>query len=217
MDTLFIVSSYLNNLEWLNNYPNQKIIYDKSNSLPKAENIIHVPNVGHNIFDQMDFIISNYNNLPEYIAFIQGWSYDHCKKEKFDKLINNKYFTPLESYEHIPESYAHRKSKDMQYEEINTSWYLYLEKPYEHRYFNSYDEFMNMFFCNYQHLEWIRFSPGAMYIVPKNNILYYSKEFYEKLITLVNYAQYTMEAHLLERAMYYIYSNKYKERKIDNE
>ena len=121
-------------------------------------------------------------------------------------------FVALESYDDIPENRGHRKDENKKYLEIITSWYLHLDPPYEHRWYNSFDEFMNDMFSDYQHVDWIRFSPGAMYIARQENILYYSRNFWNKLMGTVGYAQYTMEAHLLERAMYYIFTNTYKER-----
>ena len=72
---------------------------------------------------------------------------------------------------------------------------------------------MREFFTDYEEIQWVRFSPGAQYIVPKENILKYTKSFWEKLMHIVDYATLPMESFLLERAMWYIFSNKYEERK----
>jgi len=211
-EAFFVISNWKNNCSWIEEYTNRYIIYDKSNTLPDGDKIIRIDNVGHNIYDCFHFITNNYDSLPEITFFGQGLVWDHCKRETFDKLIYNTEFTPIEDYAHVAESYAHRKAPDGNYTEINSSWYLLLPPPYEHRKYHAYDQFMNEMFTDYTHVDWIRFSPGAQYVVPKRNILKYSKEFYMKLMSLVDYAQYTMEAHLLERALFYIFSNRYEER-----
>jgi hypothetical protein len=173
--------------------------------------------VGHNLYDIFNFITNAYNELPDTVAFVEGNPFDHINLNAFNKLIYNKTFTPLEDYSHVPESYAHKKSEDGQYLERNdTSWFLHLPEPYQHKAYDTYDQFMDSMFSDYQHLDWIRFSPGGQYIVPKENILKYSRNFYRELADLVGYAQYTCEAQLLERCLYYIFSNTYTERILTN-
>jgi hypothetical protein len=210
----FVISEYKNDISWVENYTHKYIIYDKSNTLPAGPKILKVENRGYNIWDMLDFIIRNYNNLPSITAFLEGFPYDHCRKETFDKLIYNETFTPIEDYSHYAEYYAHKKDIDGGYMEINSSWYLEDKNPPQkvHRYYSSYNEFLADVFINPEFPQWIRFSPGAQYLVPKENILFYSKKFYEKLIRLVDYAELPTEAHLLERAMYTIFTNKFKEK-----
>jgi hypothetical protein len=212
VDAFFVVSAYNNDVSWIEQYTNNYIIYDKSNTLPGKENILKVKNVGYNIYDICHYITNNYYDLPEYIAFLEGWPFDHCRKETFDKLIINKKFTPIEDYSHIPETFDHKKDRYGGYMELNLPWYLQLPEPYKHIYFSSYNDFLDKMFENAKHPVWIRFAPGAQYIVPKENILFYSKLFYQRLKHFVEYDQYPMEAHLIERAFYIIFSNKFKER-----
>ena len=179
------------------------------------EHIVRVPNVGYNIFDIAHFITNHYDNLPDLTAFAEGWPFDHIKREIFDKLIFNTCFTALEDYLPFEETYAHKNDVDGGYLEINNSWYLQLtESKYNHQWYNSYDEFMTDMFSDYKHLEWIRFAPGAQYIVPKENILKYSLDFWKKLMGTVGYARLPLEAQLIERTLYYIFNNTYTERPI---
>lgn len=216
-NTFFVVSQYHNDVSWIKDYTDQYVIYDKSFELDENDpHVIRVPNCGHNIFDIFDFIVKHYTNLPDTIAFLEGNPFDHCPNPTFDKLIVNHQFTPIEDYAHIPESYAHKKDGDGGYMEINTSWYLSLPEPYQHKYYTSFDEFFNVIFKDYEHLDWIRFAPGGQYIVPKENILKYDVTLYEVFRHMVDYAQYTMESHLLERSLWYIFSNKYEEKIYDS-
>ena len=212
----WIVNCYNQNIDWIGQYTNDYIVYDKSGHLQETQRIKHQKNVGYNIYDYMDYIISNYKSLPDICVFLKANVFQHCKKETFDKLIKNNFFTPIEDYSHIAESAWHKKALDGGYMELNNSWYIYShQQTYGSevcRYFTSYNAFLDLMFHNPQYPQWIRFAPGAQYIVPRENILFYTKEFYEKLLGFVDYHQIPVEAHVIERALYYIFTNKWQEK-----
>ena len=112
----------------------------------------------------------------------------------------------------------YKRSIDGGYMEINSSWYVFAHRRANGfetaKYFEFFGDFLYEMFDIYRvdHPKWIRFAPGAQYIVPKENILFYSKYFYEKLIGYVDYHRIPAEAHLLERATYSIFTNRWKER-----
>ena len=58
--------------------------------------------------------------------------------------------------------------------------------------------------------EYIRFSPGAAYIIPKDNILKYSKKFYERIREILSHDVIVTEAHILERCIYTIFTCDYE-------
>ena len=217
----FVVSNWNNDVSWVKDYTDNYIIYDKSNTLPKGDKIIKIKNVGYNIFDIFHFIVNNYDNLPDIIAFLQGNPFDHCKKETFNKLIYNTCFTPIEDYSHVPESKAHKKDLDGGYMEVNNSWYLGAHRQeygsQVRKYLSSYNQLLREIFKSPEYPLWIRFAPGAQYIVPKENILFYSKEFYKKLISYVDYHRIPAEGFALERAMYYILTNRWDEKMAEKE
>jgi hypothetical protein len=211
-DAFFVVSEYNNMVDWVEEYTKNYVIYDKSDSLPIGEKILKVNNVGFNIWDIFHFITTNYDNLPDLVAFLEGDPWHHCNRKTFNKLITKKELTPLESYKDTIEYWAHKHDEDGGFLEINTSHYLALGAPYKHRYFSSFDMFMENCFVDYEHIKWLRFAPGGMYLVPKENILFYSKAFYEKIMTFVDYDRLPVEAFLIERALYLIFSNKFTAR-----
>lgn len=102
-EAFFVVSQWNNDISWVDEYTDRFLIYDKSNTLPEGEKILKIQNVGYNIYDICHYIVSNYDNLPEVVAFFEGDPFTHCKREVFDELIYNVNFTPLEYYEHIQE------------------------------------------------------------------------------------------------------------------
>ena len=69
--------------------------------------------------------------------------------------------------------------------------------------------------------DFIRFSPGANFIVPQENILLRSKNFYKNLINFINYSKLSCESHFLERSLVTIFnsnvqSSKFMENEINN-
>ena len=129
-------------------------------------------------------------------------------------MIKNDTFTSLEAFRTVPDNSWQRVSPDNGFLEINNSWYIdahYESKGISCKY-KSFDEFMNTYFSDYIHLNWLRFAPGTQYVVDKGSILGYTKSFWEKLSAeLTSYAM--TESFMIERAMLYILTVAYTERK----
>jgi len=216
-NTFFVISQWKNNIDWITKYTNNYLIYDKSNDLPYDNHVVKVPNVGYNIYDICHYIYNNYDRLPETIAFLEGNPFDHCREEVFNRLIVRNDFTPIEAYDNVPESFAHKKDFDGGYMEINNSWYISshisTHGQETNRFFSNYNQFLDVMFENVAYPEWVRFAPGGQYIVPKQNILFYSRNFYRKIMGFVDYTRIPSESHIVERSLFYIFTNKWEERK----
>ena len=109
--------------------------------------------------------------------------------------------------------------------EKNNSWYL--QKPYsEHRVrgsskwtkecsFESFDHFANLIFNDYTHQEYLFFPIGSQFLVSKKECIYYSKNFWKKLMNCLpkdSNLNGGPEAHVIGRSMGLIFSNQFKER-----
>ena len=221
-DNFLVVNQYNYDISWVEKYTDNYIIYDKGDTEIEGDKVIKLPNVGHNIHTYFHHIIENYDNLDDVTIFVKGDVFPrHCKEDKFAKLINNKEFTPLESYDHVDASAnsAMRLDSDGGYMEINNSWYV---PHHVHRHFNNYNVFLNTIFTNSQFPPWVRFAPAANYIVPKENILKYEKRFYQKLNSFIDYdasplecagrQKIPAECHIIERALYTIWNCDYEVR-----
>ena len=214
-NAFLVVSQWNNDVSWVSEYTNDYIIYDKSNTLDEGDKILKVPNVGHNIHDIFHFIYNHYDNLPELVAFLEGNPFDHCNREKLNILLKNTFFTSLESYENVPDSTSAIKCSDTGWMEINNSWYIgHIEHIHNTRKckYRSYDDFMLDIFKNYVRPQWVRFAPGGQYLVEKTRLLFYSKQFWKKLLDLVSHSQHTPEAHMCERALWTIFNCCYQEK-----
>jgi hypothetical protein len=214
----FVVSQWNNDVSWVDEYTDDYLIYDKSNTLSPRERVFKISNIGYNIHDIFHFIVNNYNDLPDVIAFLEGNPFDHCNVQKFNSLIYNEKFTPIESYEHLIENNSHKKGEDGGYMEPNNSWYINAHNKTHNIKckYPSFDYFMNLIFKNYVRQEWLRFSPGGQYIVEKEKIIYYTLNFWKFLlseITIFDSAIPT-EGHVMERSLYYIFTNRFEQRRF---
>jgi hypothetical protein len=73
-----VVSYYQENLDWLSNVKDYKItIYNKSNV--EVPNTIKLDNVGREMHTYFHHIVSNYNNLSDWVFFSQGDPLDHVR------------------------------------------------------------------------------------------------------------------------------------------
>lgn len=226
------ISAYNNNLDWLKPYVDYPhVIYDKcwdggpkdndeSEMLPPSNlkeeypefNIINGNLNGYNMTDYMRYIVDNYDDLPDTVAFIKGNTVNrHVSQETFDRIINNKHLTCIEDWEShdlnqkaLKDGYA-AISCEGGWMEANTSWYLNHDK-HETKYFKTYNEFLSFCFVNPVHPKYVRFPPGGNYIVPKDQILKYDKVFYENLHTFASHSRVSGEGQMIERAMYTIWS-----------
>jgi len=193
-------------LSWVIDFTDNYLIYDRIHRFEENDKIKHQPNVGANIYDIFDFIVNNYDNLPDTTIFCKSNVFPrHCGEEKFNEIINNDKFTPIENYirnhpRHSPNIYSFVDEHDRYHEksiEVNTT----VSNKHLSRTVKSYQELLDMIFEDGVQGEYIRFAPGGNYIIPKKDILKYNKHFYETMRELVSWHAQPGEAYLLERAM----------------
>ena len=151
-----IVSRYEEDISWLFqiNPKIKKYIYNKGDV---NTNYISLPNIGRESHTFLHHIVTHYNTLSDINIFVQGDPFPHCSN--VIELINNtNTYTPLS-----PNTYS--ESNNYYFNVLcNSVWELFdLSNP---------------------HPEPVEYYPGAQYIVTKDQILYYKKEFYEKLLEM---------------------------------
>lgn len=195
---MFIVSHYKSNYDWVKEYCDSFVVYHKNNI-----------NVGYNISSMLAYIIDNYDHLPEGCVFVKDNLFErHIPKEQFDRLISLiskrnllRWYTPLLSADHKTDGTINFYGEDGMYNERNDSWYF---NSYPSKYFKSYNEFADI--MGLPKPDYIPFAPGGNYIVPRENILKRSKEFYQKLLDFVSWSTINAESHAVERALHTIWS-----------
>lgn len=210
---------------WVDKMSDNYLIYDRYHRYKESNKVKHQKNVGQNIYDIFDFIIDNYNNLPDVTLFCRACflspkdtgkpRYDekgnklsngNCSEEYFLKVCNNTTFTSLDDFASEPWRFngvSNKIGPDNSYMEINNSWYLSVI-PY--KYYNNINTFFNDFYVNMPYQEYLRFSPGGNYIIPKDKILKYNINFYKKIRDLLSWDVVVGEAHMIERGIYTIFN-----------
>ena len=84
---------------WFSELTSNYIIYDKYHRFKESSKIIRQKNVGQNVYDMFDFIVNNYENLPEKIFFCRSCitfpkgrakpkSNGNCSLKEIKRLIN---------------------------------------------------------------------------------------------------------------------------------
>ena len=201
---------------WVHKHAENYLIYDRAERWEETDKIKRQKNVGQNIYDIFDFIVTHYDNLPEFTIFCRACiffpkgrekplSSGNCSEETFLRLANNKILTELQDYgSEVHDNTASKMDKDGGYLELNNSWWFPIHKG---RYFKSVNDFLKDIYVNPEIPEYIRFSPGACYIVPKSNILKHNKYFYERMREYVSWDIVVGEAHMMERCLYTIFTS----------
>lgn len=193
----YIVSRFNHDISWFADYTDDFILYDRSpEPVPWA---IIVPNIGSDIYDKFTYIVENYNNLPDVAVYTKANLFKYISKEEFDTLKDNTEFTPLLTQNHItylPICYY----ENGMYFEINNYWYLG-DHPTKNQ--QSFEELKSLLGMDTR--EYNQFAPGANYILPRENILKHPKEFYQKLLTYLDWTIYPGEAYMIERSLYHLW------------
>lgn len=215
----YCISYYEGDLSWIEKLSqDQYIVYAKSEiSNPAIANIHKRPNVGYNIDSYLTFIIDHYDRLPDITIFCKNNIVGrHVSKEVFEVCCQRQIFTPIEdpgTWDKLsfPVSVT---SNDGGYLELNNSWYTKKHPP---KYFSNYNNFYKYIFDTQAIPTYLRFAPGANYVVPKENILMRSKNFYINLRTLISHESLACEAHYVERTLVTIWNSNVAENKAMQE
>lgn len=206
----YCISHYDGDVSWLNSLaPTDYIIYSKGQSIgDEFKNVIHLDNVGYNIYSYLTYIIEHYECLPEKIIFCKNNIMQrHVSKSIFEEQCLRDEFTPLEDPSFwdrltFPASFI---LNDGGYVELNNNWYA---DKYERKYFSSFNKFYQFIFQAEQVPVYLRFAPGANYVVPKVCILKRSKNFYINLRRFVSHSQFSCESHYIERSLVSIWHSE---------
>ncbi len=193
---MIFISSYGQDCSWIKEYTDDFLIWEQHDEIKNPMPHVKVPHLGSDIHDKFTWIIDNYDNLPEVVTMVKANLFKYISKEEFDKLYNNKTFTPLLTQNHkVYEPIC--RYEDGIYWEINNMWYLNIY-PCK----NDMVKWELAVALGIADMEYIPFAPGSNYILTKENILKHPKAFYEKLRSYLEWDVYPGEAQLCERALY---------------
>ena len=181
MKICIIVARYNENLEWTKQFSNV-IIYNKGNPLTDDFNEILLNNVGREGHTYYKHIYDNYDSLSDYTIFLQGNPFDHSPNIIYN--LNN-YFDNKDlsiDFEFLSEFKINCNLSGCHYHNR-----LPLIEIYEIL-FNERKEDMEF-----------QFGAGAQFIVSKQKILQRPKQFYLKIVEMLETGINPIEGYVIER------------------
>jgi hypothetical protein len=216
-----VVTNHSNHdLKWLsdlNDYgftPENIYIYERSgNGIRQYQHLGKVfesPNVGSNIYDYGRYIIENYDDLADINILIKGniTLRTYTNRERFIYALTANWFVPIDNdpigcgisnyYEPWGEGFYVNDTSHLEKIErfMNENKNL---KVYPK--IKNIKDFLEDLFIIKRMPEYLSFCPGAKFVVPKQNILKYSKKFYQKMMDYTDYDINPMESHFFERVL----------------
>lgn len=177
-DLEVIVARYNEDLEWIKELNYKVTVYNKNvddNHL-FSNNLPNVGREGHTFFNH---IVNNYNNLPEYLVFVQGNPFDHCSN--VISLINNF------DFKH-------------EFKELGVLHRLTIENESINNYIQDFAKRINIS-VNYP----IYMVPGAQYIISRRMIKKNTIDFYRKILETLKYEVYPWDGLQVEKTLFQIY------------
>jgi hypothetical protein len=188
MKFCIVVARYNENIEWTKQIDNNNvniIIFNKGEPLNNDNdnyNVIQLANVGREGHTYYKYIYDNYDNLYDYTIFLQGCPFDHSPN-----LINNihKYINDTEL--NVDFDYLSEYIIDCNLSGCKYHYGLPLIETYEKLFNERKEEMAFTFGC------------GAQFIVSKKNILKRPKEFYYKIVEMLQNHSGPAEGFVIER------------------
>lgn len=212
-----VVSNHANHdLEWLamtNEYgflPNNTVIYDRTpkdfvgkNKINHLGKVITSPNVGSNPYDIGRHIVENYDNLSDINIFIKGnlLQKPYSNEKRFRYALSANWFVPIDGNV-CNERTRFYINDSVHIESTSLDYLMYSEEVTSTKVYpriKNFKEFIRDLFIVEKIPEYLWFAPAANYVVPKQVILKYSKNFYKKMMDYTDYNNNPIEAHWFER------------------
>jgi hypothetical protein len=95
MKNIIVIARYNENISWANDYENV-VIYNKGENVETKHSIIVADNIGKEAHTYLQYVIDNYHDLPDVVAFMQGDPFYHISslwvEEKITPDLFNDYF-----------------------------------------------------------------------------------------------------------------------------
>lgn len=182
-----IVSRYNEDVRWIKYFDiNDVIVYNKGYDIPygiDGYTVINHSNVGREGHTYYKYICDNYDNLPDYVIFLQGYPFDHTKNIINDiKDLYNK---------NILDDFIYLSTCLVNFNFEKGCGYIYildLNNTYEKIFKKS--SIKDKIYT---------FGTGAQFMVSRNAILRRPKSFYEGIVNMLGYSIDPIEGYGLER------------------
>jgi len=187
--------------------PEDVTLYDRSDDGEFrifAARTYRTKNWGDVDFDKLSYLIENYDNLPEVFLWAKSNIFKSVESEYLKEKLVEGQFAPLLKFDHKTYSdqfgVVNRYAGPI-YEERADSWFF--NNPALSRKFLSWQQWAT--YLGLPLTEFIPFAPGGNYILTRERVHRYSRDFYEKMRDTLPYAMHPAEAHACERSYYLLW------------
>ncbi len=203
-----ILINYNYDPEWLWDYNLDTRIYDRSDDGIKREfkatEIYKTQNIGDVDYDKLGYLIENYDSLPDVFLWGKSNLFKYVDGPYFRNALEKREFTPLLKFDH--KTYLDGlgvvcRYRARMYEERADSWFF--NNPALSRDFHNWNEWTDYF--RLPKTSFIPFAPGGNYILTRERVHRYSKDFYSRMRDTLPYAMHPAEAHAAERSYYLLW------------
>jgi hypothetical protein len=201
-----ILINYNYDPEWLRTYPDLDVtLYDRSDdgverNLTQYGKVYKTANVGDVDYDKLGWLIENYDTLPNVFLWGKSNLLKFVDEADLDAALERKVFAPLLKFDH--KTYSDKfgvvcKYEGGIYKERADSWFFNATIP---KYFRTWEDWCLHFGLPRE--SFIPFAPGGNYILTKERVHRYSRDFYAGMRDMLPHAQRPAEAQAAERSYY---------------
>ena len=156
-----VIARYKEDIAWAQDLPYAKVVYDKSGEA--LDDHVSRPNIGREAETWLYHIVQNYDSLSAITVLLQGHPFDHGPQKDIQSVS-----------EHIK---AHMHTNTLVGIGID------MHEPWNSYGLPIFQKYRDLFSC--EPPSYVRFTAGAMYIVPRDLIRSRPLEFYKKLHAMV--------------------------------
>lgn len=165
------------------------------------------PNPGHSLGNFFEWIASNYDSLPDRVAFLKSNIIPRhvANLDALEQLLAKEtgivmlWSDPAFSSSHFQDSKLFQNF----YVERNNSWFMAASPE---RKFSDFDAFMEFVFTDWIRPKWVPFAPGACYVVSRELVEAVPKELFLFLLEVSTYKFFPAESYAVERALWLIFN-----------
>ncbi len=192
---------------WLNYGIELDVMYDRSDDGVQrtfaAEEIRKTDNIGDVDADKLGYLIEFYDRLPEIFLWGKSNLFKYVESEFLKKAIDSNVFTPLLKFDHriYSDRFGPVNRYTHIYEERADNWFF--NNPVLAHRCPNWESWCRAFALPLT--QFIPFAPGGNYLLTRERVHRYPRDFYEQMRDTLMYAQHPAEAHAAERSYYLLW------------
>lgn len=192
-----VVARYNEDISWTKHLPNL-FLYNKGKSLAHS---IPLPNVGREGHTYYHHIITHYDQLPDYIVFLQGHPFDHSPN--LFKTLERLFTRKPKRFSLLSETILSNDITDGTTWHWNLhSWWYKLPAIPKDLPMKIYHQLLKSKPNN----NILYYGTGAQFMVSKQAIQRHPKSFYQRICDMLSYSSNPVEGFIMERLHAYILS-----------